>query len=294
MWRILFLILTISSCLADGILLPPPVISVAAKRGAVTLACSDLTNAATSCSTDTTSATNITSGTLPNARLVSVPNSALANSSVTLGATSVSLGATATTLDNLILNFNTVGPGTSSNTYITGNGSGRLLLNVPTGQEMDFTVNGSTIAGVSASSGLFVLSGGISTTTLTGSALPDTGVGDTFICITGAGVFRQGATCAASTERIKDHIKPFKNGLALVKKMEPVSFIYNKNAGKAKVGKSAIGLIAEKSAKLDPRLAIFEKDGKTPLSVDDRAYIAVLIKAVQELSAEVDHLKSKH
>lgn len=56
-------------------------------------ACGDLSNAANSCSTDATNATNITSGTLPNARLVAVPNSSLANTTVTVNGTSVALGA---------------------------------------------------------------------------------------------------------------------------------------------------------------------------------------------------------
>jgi hypothetical protein len=56
---------------------------------------------ATSATTDTTNAANITSGTLPNARLASVPNSALANSKITLGTTDVSLGGTVTTISGL-------------------------------------------------------------------------------------------------------------------------------------------------------------------------------------------------
>jgi len=56
---------------------------------------------ATSATTDTTNAANITSGTLPNARLTSVPNSALANSKVTVGATDINLGASATALAGL-------------------------------------------------------------------------------------------------------------------------------------------------------------------------------------------------
>ena len=45
---------------------------------------------------DTTNASNLSTGTLPNARLTSVPNSALANSSITINGSAISLGGSVT------------------------------------------------------------------------------------------------------------------------------------------------------------------------------------------------------
>lgn len=132
LWRPLFLLLLGILCFyigythADGItttITSAPVTSVAGKTGAVTLVCSDLTNSSTSCSTDATNATNITSGTLPNARLSAVPNSALANSAVTVGSTSVSLGATASTVSGLTLIAPALGTATGAAFTLTSTGA---------------------------------------------------------------------------------------------------------------------------------------------------------------------------
>ncbi len=106
------------------------------------------------------------------------------------------------------------------------------------------------------------------------------GVGDTFVCLDAtAGLLQSGATCAASTERIKENIESFNHGLDWIRKIDPKSFNYKEGFYG---GKADIGLIAERSAEIDPRLALYDEEGK-PLNINERPWLAVVINSIQEL-----------
>lgn len=53
------------------------------------------------------------------------------------------------------------------------------------------------------------------------------------------------------------------------------------------------GLIAEDVALVDPRLAVYEKDGVTPKSYRQEAVISILVKAIQEQQGQIESLKKQ-
>lgn len=128
------------------------------------------------------SASDLGTGTLPNARLVSVPNSALANSSVTIGSTAISLGASSATLAGLT--------SVTSTTFV-----GALTGNASTASAVAASaLTGATLAaGVTASSLTSV--GTIATGVWNGTAIANANLANSAVTI-GSTSVSLGATAA--------------------------------------------------------------------------------------------------
>lgn len=147
------------------------------------------------------------------------------------------------------------------------------------------------IGNTSATLGLTASSGGI---TLTGVS---TGTNADFLCLSSGGVvLLQSSACTISSARFKEDIQPLGGNATdelLALNVSTFKLRDGDKNGDPNASNTQVGLIAEDVAKVDPRLAIYEDDMKTPKSYRQESVIALLVKAVQEQQAEIEALKKK-
>ncbi|GEM_PF-3266827 len=99
-----------------------------------------------------------------------------------------------------------------------------------------------------------------------------------------------GSACAgASSERFKHSIESIGgNGLEIVKKLRPVSFVYNTEKSPNDPS-THLGFIAEEVDKIMPDLVVYDKEG-LPMSVKYNEFAPVIVKAIQELDIKMETL----
>jgi hypothetical protein len=105
------------------------------------------------------------------------------------------------------------------------------------------------------------------------------------------------AWSVASDRRLKENIRPFDSGLALVQKINPVWFTYNGRAGMPK--ETSVGTIAQELERIAPYMVSdWEREGEKFKAVDYGAMDFILVNAIKELDqqnrdlrSEVDELK---
>ncbi len=105
------------------------------------------------------------------------------------------------------------------------------------------------------------------------------------VCITAAGILvnETTGTCIVSSRKEKHDIKDLKlSGLDTILNLRPRSFSMNDDIS-SDYENMQYGFIAEEVADVDPHLAAYGIDGEAR-SLDDRAILASVVKAVQEIS----------
>ena len=95
-------------------------------------------------------------------------------------------------------------------------------------------------------------------------------------------------SCASSLRSTKHDIQNLNlDALAKIIALQPVSFVYNNDASST----VRYGFIAEDASAVDPHLGTYDQNGALS-GINDRGFIAVIVEAVQTLSAEVQSLTS--
>jgi hypothetical protein len=112
--------------------------------------------------------------------------------------------------------------------------------------------------------------------------------------VNGTGVWGAGAYVNGSDLRLKNSITPLNNSIDLINKMKPVTYKFNEDYSKDQSIQT--GFIAQDLQEILKNEAYLDgivKDGSEYLSVAYQNIIPLLVKAVQELSAEIKELKTK-
>ena len=106
----------------------------------------------------------------------------------------------------------------------------------------------------------------------------------------------------ASDERLKENMIELTDGLSKIEKLKPISFNWKDGWNKSLDGITQYGFGAQTTQVVDEKLVEpfgtgdVELNGETienPLRVNEKYIIPLLVKAVQELSTEVETLKTK-
>lgn len=122
-----------------------------------------------------------------------------------------------------------------------------------------------------------------------------------FLEVTGdAGKPGGGAWVNTSDKRTKKKIRPFGDGLEILKKIDPIKFQFNGKAG-TKNGAEHIGVLADDIKKVAPymissrRTKLNAKDEKETevLLYDSSALIYIAVNAIKALSDKIDTLEKK-
>lgn len=114
---------------------------------------------------------------------------------------------------------------------------------------------------------------------------------------TGTGLVVSGNTIirTSSDIRMKENILPIDYDITTINKLKPVSFTWKDVflANKEEIGKRSIGFIAQELREVVPEAVFGKEDQYTYLGVNYDYLVPVLVKAVQQLSSQVEQLTKR-
>jgi hypothetical protein len=102
-----------------------------------------------------------------------------------------------------------------------------------------------------------------------------------------------GSWSATSDARLKHDVRPYKDGLLQLLRINPVYYRYNEQSG-YDTSKAHIGVVAQDLQKVAPYMVnTFNRNNQEYLSVDNTAMMYMLINAVKEQQEQIEALKKK-
>ncbi len=102
-----------------------------------------------------------------------------------------------------------------------------------------------------------------------------------------------GPWSAPSDARLKQHVRPYRDGLEKIMQVNPVFFNYNEKSG-YDTNKEYIGVLAQELQAVLPYMVdSFSNKGNSYLSVDNSSMTYLLINAIKEQQAQINELKKE-
>lgn len=169
---------------------------------------------------------------------------------------------------------------TADSGYIRYSDSRALSFFTANTQRLTVDSSGNVGVGTSSPWRTLSVSGTVGLSGLTGA----TGAGSLCLDANNEVVYNSGSdSCLSSTRATKHDIVALSvSGLDLLSALQPVSFVYNNDASST----VRYGFIAEDAAAVDQHLATYDAYGAIS-GIDDRSIIAVVVKALKELTSQV-------
>jgi hypothetical protein len=225
---------------------------------------------------------------------VAIGSSALRNCT---DSTNMSIGTNS--FYNLVTGFTNIAIGRNSGQGLTS-GTGNTFLGAQSGQAIT-TGNQNTVVGFSAGDATFL--NGSNNTIIGYNAEPSSSSANNQITLGNSSV--TSLRCAVtsitslSDERDKDEITDLSAGLDFVNEIKPVSFTWNDRNEEGKHGIKDSGFTAQnlkevqEKYNLSDELKLVNEENPEKLEASYGRLIPVLVKAIQDLSREIEILKAK-